>query len=118
LGLKGRGILQNLKGQGQTRKANLKPYHWLKLTRAVQGSLWAEAQKSDEAATAPDFDISELEKLFSAVNLSSDSENNGGKSGRRARPKVEKVQLFCRLSSDEHTTVRSCSLKLKYLCLI
>jgi len=51
LGLKGRGILQNLKGQGQTRKANLKPYHWLKLTRAVQGSLWAEAQKSDEAAT-------------------------------------------------------------------
>jgi hypothetical protein len=94
LGLKGRGILQNLKGQGQTRKANLKPYHWLKLTRAVQGSLWAEAQKSDEAATAPDFDISELEKLFSAVNLSSDSENNGGKSGRRARPKVEKVQLI------------------------
>jgi hypothetical protein len=60
----------------------------------VQGSLWAEAQKSDEAATAPDFDISELEKLFSAVNLSSDSENNGGKSGRRARPKVEKVQLI------------------------
>ncbi|CAD5324617.1 unnamed protein product [Arabidopsis thaliana] len=94
LGLKGRGILQNLKGQGQTRKANLKPYHWLKLTRAVQGSLWAEAQKSDEAATAPDFDISEIEKLFSAVNLSSDSENNGGKSGRRARPKVEKVQLI------------------------
>ncbi|ANM64255.1 Actin-binding FH2/DRF autoregulatory protein [Arabidopsis thaliana] len=84
----------NLKGQGQTRKANLKPYHWLKLTRAVQGSLWAEAQKSDEAATAPDFDISEIEKLFSAVNLSSNSENNGGKSGRRARPKVEKVQLI------------------------
>lgn len=50
LGLKGRGILQNLRGQGQTRKANLKPYHWLKLTRAVQGSLWAEAQKSDDAA--------------------------------------------------------------------
>jgi hypothetical protein len=103
LGLKGRGILQNLKGQGQTRKANLKPYHWLKLTRAVQGSLWAEAQKSDEAATAPDFDISELEKLFSAVNLSSDSENNGGKSGRRARPKVEKVQLV--IDCNEHSTV-------------
>lgn len=51
LGLKGRGILQNLRGQGQTRKANLKPYHWLKLTRAVQGSLWAEAQKPDEAST-------------------------------------------------------------------
>ncbi|KAL1224701.1 Formin-like protein 18 [Cardamine amara subsp. amara] len=94
LGVKGRGILQNLRGQSQTRKANLKPYHWLKLTRAVQGSLWAEAQKPDEAATAPEFDISELEKLFSAVNLSSDNESKGGKSGRRARPKVEKVQLI------------------------
>ncbi|KAL1215166.1 Formin-like protein 18 [Cardamine amara subsp. amara] len=94
LGVKGRGILQNLRGQSQTRKANLKPYHWLKLTRAVQGSLWAEAQKPDEAATAPEFDISELEKLFSAVNLSSDNESTGGKSGRRARPKVEKVQLI------------------------
>ncbi|XP_010417261.1 PREDICTED: formin-like protein 18 isoform X1 [Camelina sativa] len=94
LGLKGRGILQNLRGQAQTRKANLKPYHWLKLTRAVQGSLWAETHKPDEAATAPDFDISELEKLFSAVNLSSDNESKGGKSGRRARPKVEKVQLI------------------------
>ena len=42
----------SLKGQGQTRKANLKPYHWLKLTRALQGSLWAEAQQTpDEAAT-------------------------------------------------------------------
>ncbi|KAL0733922.1 hypothetical protein Bca4012_010132 [Brassica carinata] len=96
LGLKGRGMLQtNLKGQGQTRKANLKPYHWLKLTRALQGSLWAEAQQTpDEAATAPEFDISELEKLFSAAIPSSDNENKGGKSGRRSRPKVQKVQLI------------------------
>uniref|UniRef100_A0A1J3IZ30 Formin-like protein n=1 Tax=Noccaea caerulescens TaxID=107243 RepID=A0A1J3IZ30_NOCCA len=95
LGLKGRGLLQmNLRGQGQTKKSNLKPYHWLKLTRAVQGSLWAEAQKPDEVATAPEFDISELEKLFSATNPSSDNETKGGKSGRRARPKVEKVQLI------------------------
>lgn len=128
LGLKGRGMLQtSLKGQGQTRKANLKPYHWLKLTRALQGSLWAEAQQTpDEAATyeffsfslllqvfdllsyisspassnsvfsnysAPEFDISELEKLFSAAIPSSDNENKVGKSGRRGRPKVQKVQL-------------------------
>lgn len=32
----------------QTKK--LKPLHWLKLTRAVQGSLWAEAQKFGEAS--------------------------------------------------------------------
>ncbi|KAJ0248169.1 Formin-like protein 18 [Hirschfeldia incana] len=96
LGLNGRGMLQtSLKGQGQTRKANLKPYHWLKLTRALQGSLWAEAQQTpDEAATAPEFDISELEKLFSAAIPSSDNENKSGKSGRRGRPKVQKVQLI------------------------
>lgn len=35
---------------GQAKKSNLKPYHWLKLTRAIQGSLWAEAQKSDDAS--------------------------------------------------------------------
>lgn len=28
----------------------LKPLHWLKLSRAVQGSLWAEAQKTGEAS--------------------------------------------------------------------
>lgn len=32
----------------QTKK--LKPLHWLKLPRAVQGSLWAEAQKLGEAS--------------------------------------------------------------------
>ena len=32
----------------QTRK--LKPLHWLKLTRAVQGSLWADTQNSEENA--------------------------------------------------------------------
>ena len=32
----------------QTQK--LKPLHWLKLTRAVSGSLWAETQKSGEAS--------------------------------------------------------------------
>lgn len=36
--------------QGQGRKTSLKPYHWLKLTRAIQGSLWADAQKPEEAS--------------------------------------------------------------------
>jgi hypothetical protein len=36
--------------QAQPKKSNLKPYHWLKLTRAMQGSLWADAQKADEAS--------------------------------------------------------------------
>lgn len=44
---KGRMLRVNLKNN-QTKK--LKPYHWLKLTRAVNGSLWAETQMSSEAS--------------------------------------------------------------------
>ncbi|KAJ0031495.1 hypothetical protein Pint_12503 [Pistacia integerrima] len=93
---KGRAISRaNPRGQSQPRKTNLKPYHWLKLTRAMQGSLWAEAQKLDEASKAPEFDMSELESLFSAAAPNSDSGGIGGKSNRRpSGPKSEKVQLI------------------------
>lgn len=48
---KGRlNLRTSTKNQGQPKKTSLKPYHWLKLTRVMQGSLWAEAQKSDEAS--------------------------------------------------------------------
>ncbi|KAH9798787.1 Formin-like protein 18 [Citrus sinensis] len=80
--------------QSQPRKNNLKPYHWLKLTRAMQGSLWAEAQKSDEASKAPEFDMSELESLFSAAAPNSDLGGKSGKSNRRSGPKPERVQLI------------------------
>ena len=47
---KGRGLSRiGSRNLAQPKKSNLKPYHWLKLTRAMSGSLWAEAQKSDEA---------------------------------------------------------------------
>lgn len=94
--LKGRGLTRpSSRNQAQPKKANLKPYHWLKLTRAMQGSLWAEAQKADEATKPPEFDMSELESLFSAVTPNSDHGNTGGKSSRRTTgPKSEKVQLI------------------------
>lgn len=61
----------------------------------MQGSLWAEAQKADEATKPPEFDMSELESLFSAVTPNSDHGNTGGKSSRRTTgPKSEKVQLI------------------------
>ncbi|KAJ4707783.1 Formin-like protein [Melia azedarach] len=91
---KGRGLTRTgPRNQSQPRKNNLKPYHWLKLTRAMQGSLWAEAQKSDEASKAPEFDMSELESLFSAAAPNTDNGGNRGKSSRRVGPKSEKVQL-------------------------
>ncbi|EXB86684.1 Formin-like protein 6 [Morus notabilis] len=96
LSSKGRGLSRMTpRNQAQPKKSNLKPYHWLKLTRAMQGSLWAEAQKNDEASNAPEFDMSELESLFSAAVPSSDHGSPGGKSNRRASgPKAEKVQLI------------------------
>ncbi|KAK8637888.1 hypothetical protein V6N13_136344 [Hibiscus sabdariffa] len=77
----------------------LKPLHWLKLSRAVQGSLWAEAQKTGEVSKAPEIDISELENLFSAA-----APNTGrSKSSSRAAkgPKTEKVQLSSVLALEE-----------------
>ncbi|XP_047972257.1 formin-like protein 18 [Salvia hispanica] len=56
----------------KAKKASLKPYHWLKLTRAMQGSLWAETQKPEEASKAPELDLGELESLFSATVPNSD----------------------------------------------
>ncbi|XWS72753.1 hypothetical protein CRYUN_Cryun02cG0068000 [Craigia yunnanensis] len=95
LNLKGRAISRTgPKNQAHLRKSNLKPYHWLKLTRAMQGSLWAEAQKPEEASKAPEFDMSELESLFSAAAPNSDNSVRDGKSNRRASGrKSEKVQL-------------------------
>ncbi|XP_011031459.1 PREDICTED: formin-like protein 6 isoform X2 [Populus euphratica] len=91
---KGRGMFR-INAKNQPRKANLKPYHWLKLTRAVSGSLWAEAQKADEASKAPEFDMSELETLFSAAAPNSDRGSTAGKSNRRTvGHKSDKIQLI------------------------
>lgn len=96
LGGKGRVPLRlSSKHQGQSKKTNLKPYHWLKLTRVMQGSLWAEALKSDEEAKAPEIDLSELENLFAASVPNSEKGGAGGKSSCRALgTKSDKVQLI------------------------
>ncbi|KAJ6837213.1 formin-like protein 6 [Iris pallida] len=68
LNAKGRGLNRSRQStQSSTKKTSLKPLHWVKVTRAMQGSLWAETQKPDEASKAPEFDMSELESLFSAA---------------------------------------------------
>lgn len=78
------------------RRAALKPLHWVKVTRAMSGSLWADAQKYDEASRAPEFDMSELECLFSTALPTSDHSGSGDRAGgRRASlgSKVERVHL-------------------------
>ncbi|XP_022967178.1 formin-like protein 14 isoform X2 [Cucurbita maxima] len=76
------------------KKTTLKPLHWVKVTRAMQGSLWADSQKQENQSRAPEIDISELESLFSAASASDGSGSKGG--GRRGSNinKPEKVQLI------------------------
>lgn len=77
------------------RRSSLKPLHWSKVTRVLQGSLWEELQRFGETQIAPGFDVSELESLFSAtVPKPADA---GGKSGGRRKSvgsKSEKVHLI------------------------
>ncbi|KAG1342023.1 putative formin-like protein 20 [Cocos nucifera] len=76
------------------RRSSLKPLHWVKVTRAVQGSLWAELQKYDDAPSASEFDVSELESLFSAiVPKSNDSSKSEGRR-KSLGSKSDKVHLI------------------------
>ncbi|XP_074376030.1 formin-like protein 20 isoform X2 [Apium graveolens] len=77
-----------------TRRSTLKPLHWSKVTRALQGSLWEELQRNANHHSSSDFDVSEIESLFSATVPKSN--RAGDKSDdRRKSPgsKPEKVHL-------------------------
>ncbi|XP_025822313.1 formin-like protein 6 [Panicum hallii] len=80
--------------QAMSRRSNLKPLHWVKVTRAMQGSLWAESQKPDETLKAPMFDMLELENLFSAILPNSDSRRSDKSGNRASGPKSEKIHLI------------------------
>ncbi|KAI3869378.1 hypothetical protein MKW92_034980 [Papaver armeniacum] len=92
-------------GQGKVRgaavnttapkKASLKPLHWVKVTRAMQGSLWDDSQVQENQSRAPEIDISELESLFSAsVASSGTGTEKGGTRRGTSGHKPEIVQLI------------------------
>ncbi|KAJ1406280.1 Tensin-type phosphatase domain [Sesbania bispinosa] len=93
---RGRGLAR-LPGAGAaaTRRSSLKPLHWSKVTRALQGSLWEELQRHGEPQIAQEFDVSELEKLFSA-NVPKPADSGGKSGGQRksAGSKTDKVHLI------------------------
>ncbi|GKA28778.1 formin-like protein 20, partial [Tanacetum coccineum] len=68
------------------RRSNLKPLHWSKVTKPLQGSLWEELQRPGESQrsvyildySAPNFDVSEFETLFSAVVPKKDTSKGEG----------------------------------------
>ncbi|MFS7972084.1 putative formin, FH2 domain-containing protein [Helianthus anomalus] len=71
---------------------DLHPLHWSKVTRVLQGSLWEELQRLGEPQIAPDFDVSELETLFSATVPKKDTTKGGGRR-KSTGSKTEKVHL-------------------------
>nr|XP_007155281.1 hypothetical protein PHAVU_003G1878000g [Phaseolus vulgaris]ESW27275.1 hypothetical protein PHAVU_003G1878000g [Phaseolus vulgaris] len=76
------------------KRSSLKPLHWSKVTRALQGSLWEELQRHGEPQIAPEFDVSELEKLFSLnVPKPADSAGKAGGKGKSAGSKSDRITL-------------------------
>ncbi|GJW35400.1 formin-like protein 14 [Tanacetum coccineum] len=77
---------------GVQQPTSLKPLHWNKVTRALQGSIWADIQKQEDKFKAPEIDINELESLFSAASVSDNAAIGGAPRGSKIN-KPEKVQL-------------------------
>ncbi|KAJ8527058.1 hypothetical protein K7X08_029535 [Anisodus acutangulus] len=107
-GLKSRGPLSRTMNSRSQSSKKLKPLHWLKISRAVSGSLWAEAQKCGDSPKAPEIDLSELESLFSAAIPTSGQGSSGGKRNSRTSlgQKPEKVQLV------DHRRAYNCEIML------
>ncbi|MCL7033124.1 hypothetical protein MKW94_000341 [Papaver nudicaule] len=75
-------------------KSSLKPLHWVKVTRAVKGSLWEELQRHGEPQSASEFDVSEIVSLFStAVPNKADKGGKSGGKNNSAGSKPTKVTL-------------------------
>ncbi|KAG5592384.1 hypothetical protein H5410_042898, partial [Solanum commersonii] len=74
------------------KKASLKPLHWSKVTRAMQGSLWADTQNKENTSRAPEIDITELENLFSVASATDGTSKGGGRRGSKIN-KPEKIDL-------------------------
>lgn len=85
---RGRGSAQHAMAP---KKASLKPLHWVKVTRAVQGSLWADNQKQDNQSRAPEIDYCELERLFS-MNSAVDASGKD-KGGTRRGSSINKSEI-------------------------
>ncbi|OVA13407.1 Tensin phosphatase [Macleaya cordata] len=94
LSLGGRGLARA--AATAPRRSSLKPLHWIKVTRAVKGSLWEELQRHGELQSASEFDVSEIESLFSTA-VPTKADGKGGKSGGRRNStgsKPDKVHLI------------------------
>ncbi|KAL3024933.1 hypothetical protein AAZX31_04G151700 [Glycine max] len=93
---RGRGLTRPTgAGAMAARQSSLKPLHWSKVTRALQGSLWDELQRRGDPLITQEFDVSEIEKLFSA-NVPKPADSDGKSGGRRKSvgSKTDKIHLI------------------------
>ncbi|XP_031404017.1 formin-like protein 20 isoform X1 [Punica granatum] len=88
---RGRGLARPGGMAATARRSSLKPLHWSKVTRALQGSLWDELQRIGETQVSG-FDVSELETLFS-VNVPKPADKGGGRR-KSVGSKTDKVHLI------------------------
>ncbi|XP_039839916.1 formin-like protein 12 isoform X2 [Panicum virgatum] len=94
-GGRGHGLARALGStlQSGARRSSLKPLHWVKVTRAMQGSLWAELQKQVDANSRAEFDVNELESLFTIAPKTKGGSKSEGR-GKSLGSKPDKVQLI------------------------
>ncbi|XP_010313824.1 formin-like protein 18 [Solanum lycopersicum] len=84
----------------------LKPLHWLKISRAVQGSFWAEIEKCSYASKSSVIDMPELVYFFSVQNLDQVGSGRNGNSKTKFGQKIQKVQLV------DHRRAYNCEIML------
>ncbi|KAJ8528151.1 hypothetical protein K7X08_021843 [Anisodus acutangulus] len=84
----------------------LKPLQWLKISRAVQGSLWSEIEKCSYASKSSVIDMPELEYFFSVRNLDQVGSERNGSSRTTVGQKPQKVQLI------DHRRAYNCEIML------
>ncbi|KAK9669179.1 hypothetical protein RND81_13G114000 [Saponaria officinalis] len=91
-----RGLTRAVGGVTAPRRSSFKPLYWSKVTRVLPGSLWDELQMQApvESQIAGEFDVTEIEKLFSIQVSKPDVA--GGKSSERmaSKSKPEVIHLI------------------------
>nr|VDD34327.1 unnamed protein product [Brassica oleracea] len=88
----GHGLLRPGVGPSIQKKSSLKPLYWVKLARALRGSLWYEFERRGVGKIAHEFDVSEIETLFPAT-VPKPADKSGGRR-KPLEPKPEKIQLI------------------------
>ncbi|CAN4094632.1 unnamed protein product [Withania somnifera] len=101
---------QRLLSSTMTSRSNstkkLKALYWLKISRAVQGSFWAEIEKCSYASKSSVIDLPELAYFFSVQNLDEVGSGRNGNSRKKFGQKPQKVQLI------DHRRAYNCEIML------